>query len=429
MTRRKATRNGRKPGCRRLHTQASMALMHHPAASPATCCRMRPTMPRMRWRGLSAAQRRSGRRATRCWPRSAGISRASSTHVRDDFETYRMAGVEAAQRLSALTDGVVRVLFDHAVQRMAGPGGLRGPTRAIAATGGYGRSMLAPFSDIDLLFLRPTSRAGHAARRRIHAVFHVGPRPESGPCHAHHRAMPGRRERGPHDPHQPAGCTAADRRCRSVRCLPSPQFAAASEAAGLASFVAGKQAERRPGIGAFGESAFLVEPNIKEGRGGLRDLQTQYWMVRAAFGPVTPNELVEGSLGLLEPQELRRLRRSLGLPVDRALPHALRRRPCGGPADVRPAARGRRAHGIHAARRAGWRGTFHAPLFPDRARRDAADAWCWSRWWCATRWASRRCRWKPIVRCWKRDLCWPTGRSCRGAARFRRPSRSGCCAC
>ena len=74
--------------------------------------------------------------------------------VRDEFETYRMAGVEAAQRLTALSDGVVRALFAHAVAEIAGPGGLRDQV-GIAATGGYGRMMLAPFSDIDLLFLAP----------------------------------------------------------------------------------------------------------------------------------------------------------------------------------------------------------------------------------------------------------------------------------
>jgi [protein-PII] uridylyltransferase len=68
-------------------------------------------------------------------------------HVRDEFETYRMMGVEAAQRLAALTDGVVRVLYDHAVLQVTGSAGLADPV-AIGATGGYGRCMLAPFSSI-----------------------------------------------------------------------------------------------------------------------------------------------------------------------------------------------------------------------------------------------------------------------------------------
>ena len=95
--------------------------------------------------------------------------------VRDDFETYRMAGVEAAQRLADLTDGVVRVLFEHAVDETTAGRGLTDRI-AITATGGYGRRMLAPFSDIDLLFLAPDEpEPRHPARDRVHALFHVGP--------------------------------------------------------------------------------------------------------------------------------------------------------------------------------------------------------------------------------------------------------------
>jgi len=54
------------------------------------------------------------------------------------------------------------------------------------------------------------------------------------------------------------------------------QYDAACEQAGAASFILGKQAERTERHRRFGESAFLVEPNIKEGRGGQRDLQTLY---------------------------------------------------------------------------------------------------------------------------------------------------------
>ncbi len=230
-------------------------------------------------------------------------------HVRDEFETYRMAGVEAAQRLSALTDGVVRVLFTHATAEVAGPAGL--PDRvAVVATGGYGRSMLAPFSDIDLLFLAPEHpspatlrvvgymlyfmwdlglKVGHATRSISQCLADSESDLTIRTSLLDARLLTG-------DPTLFADFQTA--------------FQQAAKTSGPALFVAGKQAERQARHKRFGESAFLVEPNIKEGRGGLRDLQTQYWMVRAAYGAYTPNELVAGVIALLEPQELRRLRRS-----------------------------------------------------------------------------------------------------------------------
>ncbi len=230
-------------------------------------------------------------------------------HVRDEFETYRMAGVEAAQRLSALTDGVVRVLFDHAAREVAGQAGLPEPI-CIAATGGYGRFMLAPFSDIDLLFLasdEPEPATLRTIEYMLYFMWDLGLKVG-------------------HATRSIAQCTASAQDDLTIRTSLldarylagdaalfaefGVAFAQMNDVAGATSFVTGKQAERQARHRRFGESAFLVEPNIKEGRGGLRDLQTQYWMVRAAYGTYTPNELVHGGLGLLEPQELRRLRRA-----------------------------------------------------------------------------------------------------------------------
>ena len=41
-----------------------------------------------------------------------------------------------------------------------------------------------------------------------------------------------------------------------------------------------------------GASRYMVEPNIKEGKGGLRDLHTLFWMARHRYGFATPHDYV-----------------------------------------------------------------------------------------------------------------------------------------
>ena len=74
------------------------------------------------------------------------------THVREAFEQDQLTGLQAGRLLAALTDGVIDELYNYVTSRaVLGP-----PDRlSLAATGGYGRGLLAPFSDIDLLFLTP----------------------------------------------------------------------------------------------------------------------------------------------------------------------------------------------------------------------------------------------------------------------------------
>ncbi len=80
--------------------------------------------------------------------------------IRNRFERYELKGAAAAKMIASFTDVMLRAIVDLAMRatEMVGPdnmampvGGLTG--FSMAATGGYGRGLLAPFSDIDLLFL------------------------------------------------------------------------------------------------------------------------------------------------------------------------------------------------------------------------------------------------------------------------------------
>src|SRR5690606_17727382 len=59
-----------------------------------------------------------------------------------------------------------------------------------------------------------------------------------------------------------------------------------------AEFVQAKLAERDGRHAKAGESRYLVEPNVKEGKGGLRDLQTLFWIGKYYYRVRTADELV-----------------------------------------------------------------------------------------------------------------------------------------
>ena len=231
-------------------------------------------------------------------------------YVQDGFEAGAWPGLQAGRLLGRLTDGVIAALHGYAA---AQPGHEGDEPLAIAATGGYGRGVLAPFSDIDLMFInRDTPSPATLATVEFMLYFlwdlglKVGHATRSvSECIAEaERDLTARTSMI--DARQLSGDTALFQSFQSA-------FLQFCHDAGAGTFIRAKQDERDLRHRRYGESPFLVEPNIKEGRGGLRDLQTLYWMTRYVFGTQVMGELVGPESpggGILTASEAKHARRS-----------------------------------------------------------------------------------------------------------------------
>ena len=91
-----------------------------------------------------------------------------------------------------------------------------------------------------------------------------------------------------------------------------------------AEFVAAKLAERDERHVRMGDSRYVVEPNVKDGKGGLRDLHTLYWIGKYVHGVERPADLV--GAGLLDRRRIPPLRPRRALLLVGALPFAPARR-------------------------------------------------------------------------------------------------------
>jgi [protein-PII] uridylyltransferase len=227
--------------------------------------------------------------------------------VRTSFEQGSLTGLAAARRLAALTDGLIEGLQVYAQTLFPASREV-----AMAATGGYGRRVLAPFSDIDLLFLTSADPAPDALRGiefTLYFLWDLG-------------LKVGHATRSVADCLTEAATDTTirtsllDARLIAGDAALYASFAERFEVArgeNLPAFFAAKQAERDTRHRRFGDSPFVVEPNIKEGRGGLRDLQTLYWLARSLFGVNALTELADGegpASGIITPNEVRLALRS-----------------------------------------------------------------------------------------------------------------------
>ncbi|HKH81846.1 MAG TPA: [protein-PII] uridylyltransferase [Methylovirgula sp.] len=216
-------------------------------------------------------------------------------------------GLACAGHLAVIEDELIRALYDFVVSYLRPPPDGRPYRLVVAAVGGYGRATLAPGSDIDLLFLLAADK-DEWGERVAEAMLYV---------------LWDLRQKVGHSTRSVAECLSQSKSDMTIRtALLEARFILGDESLfedmrrrfekeilhhNPREFVAAKLAERDARISRAGRSRYLVEPNVKVGKGGLRDLNTLFWIAKYVYRMREAADLVEA--GLFTRREYRLFRR------------------------------------------------------------------------------------------------------------------------
>ena len=200
-------------------------------------------------------------------------------------------GTLCAEHLSNTEDAIIRSVYAY-VKTTVFPG-REEPGLSVVAVGGYGRGTLAPGSDIDLLFLIPgktNSRAGQIVEFLLYALWDA--RQKVG--HAT-RSIDDCLRLARTDNTILTSILEARFICGKENLFTemSSRFRSEIVQGGAKKFVVDKLAERDTRYTKSGQSRYAVEPDLKDGKGGLRDLHTLFWIAKFIFNVNSTEALAE----------------------------------------------------------------------------------------------------------------------------------------
>ena len=214
-------------------------------------------------------------------------------------------GMRAARAMARLTDDVARALFSYATETVypaANP--TKAERLAFIAVGGYGRGEMAPSSDVDLLFLLPykqTPWGEQVVEYMLYVLWDLGLKVGHASRSVDECIRLSRSDITIRTSILEARLLSGDAQLfEELRKRFSAEIIANSGPA----FVEAKLAERDERHKKLGDSRYLVEPNVKDGKGGLRDLHTLFWIGKYLYQVEDRAELV--ARGVFTERELLR---------------------------------------------------------------------------------------------------------------------------
>ncbi|MCB2015365.1 MAG: [protein-PII] uridylyltransferase [Sphingobium sp.] len=218
-------------------------------------------------------------------------------------------GREMVQAYAFLTDQMLRVLYDATTHHLYPPGNRsKGEQIVLLAVGGYGRGEMAPYSDVDIAFVtpyKPTGWTEQVIESMLYSLWDLGLKVGHSSRSISEMIRMCKDDLTVRTAMLEARYVWGD---RAVYDEARVRFANDVVKDSAKTFVEEKLAERDERHKRMGDSRYVVEPNVKEGKGGLRDLHTLFWIGKYVNRVDTVAGLVDA--GLLTRQELKQFQKA-----------------------------------------------------------------------------------------------------------------------
>ena len=238
-----------------------------------------------------------------------GAQKSGWAEVKRRFEETGASARDTTLANSYLVDQLIRLIHEFAITHVypsANP--TTGEQMALIAVGGYGRAEVAPFSDVDLMFLLPYKLTAHSEQiveYTLYTLWDLGLKVGHATRSVEEAIRLSKEDMTIRtsllESRMLQGSTELFNNLKT-------RFNLEVVASTGPDFVDAKLAERDARHDRMGDTRYVLEPNLKEGKGGFRDLQTLFWIAKYLYQVEHVQELMD--VGVLTKDDVKRFKKA-----------------------------------------------------------------------------------------------------------------------